>query len=117
MINNVDIPCAVVDNDYIDDKYVPVRRISVLVVEEYDEKITDFILNKTTDGDQTKINDVDRLYDLIIMWNNPVNYYVDFTEQFEVLENYYIKFNKLSVDKNDLCYKYNDVQNTCLISK
>ena len=86
------------------DKHLPY--IVMSVVEEYDEKITDFRLNKTTDRHQTKITDVDRCYDLIMMWNNPVNYYVGITEQFEVLENYYIEFNKLSVDKNDLCYKY-----------
>ena len=52
--------------------------------------IRDRVIGNNTDGDKTKINYVDRFYDLIIMWDNPVNYYVGFTEQFEILENYYI---------------------------
>ena len=31
--------------------------------------------DNNTDGDKTRINDVDRLYDLIIMWDNPVDNY------------------------------------------
>ena len=46
-----------------------------------------------------------KIYDLIITWDNPVNYYAGFTEQFEILENYYINNNsELSVSKDDNCY-------------
>ena len=65
------------------------------VVEEYDEKITDFILNKTTDGDRTKITNVDGFYEWID--KNDVKYYVD---------NGHNNNNKLYVDNNDVCYKY-----------
>ena len=76
-------------------------------VNEYDEKINYLILNKNTYGDKTKINDVDRFYDLIITWDNPVNYYVGSMEQLEILENHYIKNNnELSVSKDDKPVSY-----------
>ena len=65
MISNVDIPCVVVDKDYIDDKYVPVGRISVLVVDEYDETITYLGVTTNTYGDWTKINNSDKGYEII----------------------------------------------------
>ncbi len=93
MINNVDIPCAVLDNDYIYDKYVPVGRISVLVMEEYDEKITCLGVTKDIYGDRMEITNVDRLYESI--GSNGIKCYID-----NVYNN-----NKVSVSKNEKCYK------------
>ena len=50
----------------IRDRYVPVGRISVLVVEEYDEKIIYLGVTTNTDGEKTS-NDIDRFYDLMIV--------------------------------------------------
>ena len=53
------------------------------------------VIGNNTDGDMTKINDVERFYDLTIV------------EQFEILENYHNNNNnKLRVEKNEECYKY-----------
>ena len=61
--------------------------------------------DNNTDGNKTRINDVDRLYDLIIMWDSPVDYYVGITEQFEILESYYINNNNVvSINKDENCY-------------
>ena len=54
-----------------------------------DDKITDFILNKNTDGDGSEITNVDRLYELI-----------------DDVDNGYYNNNEWYVDKNDLCFKY-----------
>ena len=62
IISNVDLPWAVVnnDNDYIDAKYVPVGRISVLVVaDKYDNEVTYLGVTINTNGDWTKNTDVD----------------------------------------------------------
>ena len=46
------------------------------VVEEYDDKITHLMLNKNTDGDRTKITNVDGLCELMVD-KNVVNYCVN----------------------------------------
>ena len=55
--------------------------------------------------DVYKRQDVDRLYDLIIMRDNPVDYYVGITEQCETVNNYYNNNNKMKVIKSELYYK------------
>ena len=74
IINNRDLPCAVVD-DYdinIDDKHLPVGRSSVLIVaDKCDNEVTYLGLTINTKGDWTKNTDVDFAYDKIIMGNNP----------------------------------------------
>ena len=49
IINNVDLPCAVVNNVYIDDKHLPVERVSVLIVA--DNCDNDVIVTINTNGD------------------------------------------------------------------
>ena len=66
------------------------------IVEEYNEKITDFMLNKNTYGVGTEITNVDRFYELID--KNGVKYYVG--------NSHYNNNNEWYVDKNDLCFKY-----------
>ena len=56
-----------------------------------------------TDGDRSRISYIDRLYDTIIMWDNPINYYVGTTKQCELLDSYYKNNNKIKIIKNELC--------------
>ena len=53
IINNRDLPCAVVNNDYIDDdKHLPSGRISVLVVaDNCDNDVTHLGVTINTNGD------------------------------------------------------------------
>ena len=84
--NIVDLPCYE-DNternnnndDYIE--CLPELRRGVLVVNDFEIERLKYsrVISNNTDGDTTKINDVDRFYDF--MWDNPINYHVDFTEQ------------------------------------
>ena len=84
--NIVDLPgcenSAAVDDDNVDSyiECLSVHRRGILIVDDSENKerikcvkVTD----NNTDGDKTRINDVDRLYDLIIMWDNPVDYYAE----------------------------------------
>ena len=59
---------TIVNDDYIDvDKHLPWSRISVLVVgDNCDNDVTYLGLTINTDGDRTKIINVDRFYDRII---------------------------------------------------
>ena len=82
-------------NDDNVDNYIenlPVHRIGILIAADSDNKemIKSLIAtDNNTDGDRTRITDVDRLYGRTIMWDNPVNYYVGITEQFKILLYYY----------------------------
>ena len=70
IISNVDLPCAVVNNDYIDDddKHSPAGRISVLVVaDNCDNDVTHLSVTINTNGDWTKNNNVNMAYDKIII--------------------------------------------------
>ena len=78
IISNVELPCAVLDNYNINinDKYVSVGRIFVLVVpDNCDNDVTHLSVTINTNGDWTKNNDVDMTYDKIIMGGNPEHYY------------------------------------------
>ena len=75
------------------------------VVEEYDDRM----LNKNTDGDRTEMTNVDRLYEIIIMWGKPIKhcYWIMETSENTDRPSYYNnKNNKSKIDKNDLCFKY-----------
>ena len=56
---------------YIDDNniHLPVVRVSVLVTADTysDEKLNDVIVITNTDGDLTKNNNADLIYDVVIM--------------------------------------------------
>ena len=62
-----------------------------------DDKITDLMLNKNTNGNRIEITKVDGSDEL--MGNNGVKYYID-------NGHYNNNNNKLCVDKNNLCFKY-----------
>ena len=79
--NVVDLPCyengAEINEDNIDNyiESLPIHRRGILIVDDSENKerlkclrVTD----NSTDGDKTRINYVDGLYDLIIMWDSPV---------------------------------------------
>ena len=111
----VDVPCyedsAEISrpNNNVDNyiECLPVLRRGVFVVDDSEIERLKYlgVIDNNTDGDKTKINDLDRVYNLIIMWDNPVDYYVGFTEIFEILEKYYIiNNNEMSVMKDDNCY-------------
>ena len=82
------VPCcensAEMGDDNVDNysEYLPVHRIGILIAADSDNKDMRKCLSvtKITDSDRTRITDVDRLYDRIIMWDNPVNYYVGITK-------------------------------------
>ena len=86
----------VVDNDDIDDKYVPVGRISVLVVEEYDEKIIYLGVTTNTDRDWTKLTNIDQVYETIRWKMNDIEVKVYYNNN---------NYNKLSTSKKEKCYK------------
>ena len=71
MINNVDLPCVIVNNEYRDDKHLPVGRVNVPVVAEYCNN--DVMVITNTDGDFIKNTNVDLIYDKIIMGGNPIS--------------------------------------------
>ena len=111
--NIVDLPCyedsAEINNNNVDNyiECLPVHRRGVLIIDDFKMERLKYtrVIDNNTDGDKAKINDLDRIYDLIIMWDNPVNYYVGFMEQFEILENHYINNNnEWSVSKDDKYY-------------
>ena len=64
--NSRDSPCLI-DNVYIDDKYLPVGRSSVLVAADNWDNVIYLGITNNTDGDLTKNNNVDLIYD-VIMW-------------------------------------------------
>ena len=59
-----------INNAYIDDKYLPVNES---IVAEYDNNDV-MVITKNTDGDFTKNTDVDLIYDEIILGGNPIDY-------------------------------------------
>ena len=79
--NIVDLPCCengtAIDNDN-GDSYIeclPVHRRGILIIDDSENKERLKCLrvaDNNTDGNKTRINEVDRLYDLIIMWDSPV---------------------------------------------
>ena len=97
-----DVVSAAIDDDSVDNiKYLPGRRISVLVVaDNYDGDITYLVLAKNTDGDRNRNIGVDRLYETT-MWNNLINYCCGITNKTRI-KVYYIN-NKINVIKNELC--------------
>ena len=88
------LPCEIEMDDYFDDV--------MNVVEEYDDKITDFMLSKNTDGDRTKSTNADWFYELMVD-KNVVNYCANVINE---SSHYNDHRNVMYVDKNDLCYKY-----------
>ena len=86
------------DDTFINDKNLPYDVMSV--VEEYDDKITYLMLTKNTDGDRTKITNVDRFYELMVD-KNVVNYSVDVINE----SSHYNNNNRVtSVSKDDNYY-------------
>ena len=75
-----DLHCEIDINDYFD----VVRN----VVEEYDDKITYLMLTKNTDGNRTKITNVDGLYE-IMGDKYVVNYYVNIINESSHYNNNY----------------------------
>ena len=75
------------------------------------DKITYLMLTNNTDRDWTKITNVDKVYE-IIKGSNPINY-KGIMNDIELMGYYNNNNNKLSVSKNEKCYKkvrllYND---------
>ena len=67
------LPCEIkIDDTVVDDRHLPYDVMDI--VEEYD-KITYLMLNKNSDGDRTKITNVDGLCELMVD-KNVVNYCV-----------------------------------------
>ena len=84
--NNKDLPCAVVDDDYIDvddEKHLPAVRISALVTDDgYSVEMVNYLrVTENTNGDQTENTNVDLAYDKIIKGDNPGNYYYGIMEK------------------------------------
>ena len=110
MINNVDLPCAVVnnDNDYIDDNNIhsPVVKVSVLVTaDDYsDEKLKDVIVITNTDGDLTKNTNADLIYDIVIMGGNPRYYYYGTMEHIHFYGYNTKDSHMLCINKIEQCY-------------
>ena len=73
MVNNVDLPCSVINSVYIEDKHLSVGRVNVLVVAEYCDNNVLVITN--TDGDFIKNSNTDLIYDTVIRGGNPKYYY------------------------------------------
>ena len=70
---------TVVNDNYINngDKHLPVMRVSVLVTADNysNKKINDSIVTNDANGDLTKNNNADLVYDKIILGDNPRDYY------------------------------------------
>ena len=77
MINNVDSPCSVInnDNDCIDDENVPVGSSVLVVDDKCNNDVTYLGVTTNTYGDLTKNNNADLIYDIVIMRGNPMYYY------------------------------------------
>ena len=106
IINNRDLPCAVLDDYNINnnDKYVPVGRISVLVVADIcDNNVTYLGVTINTNGDWTKNNNADLAYDEIIMGGNPKNYYSGIMEKTNFYGYYTNDSHMMNVNKNEMC--------------
>ena len=91
-------------DDYFDDTVVNDRLlpdVAMDVVEEYADR-TYLMLNKNTDGDRTKITNVDVLYELMGD-KDVVNYCVKIINESSHYNNNY---NVMYANKNELCYKY-----------
>ena len=82
MVNNKDLPYevnnTVADDDYferIDNNYLPGYKMGILIADDgYNDKMVNYLsVTKITNGDRTKIINVDRFYELI-MWSNPVKH-------------------------------------------
>ena len=67
------------------------------------DKITYLMLTNNTDGDWTKITNIDKVYE-IIKGNNPINYN-GIMNDIELM-GYYNNNNKLSVSKNERINKW-----------
>ena len=77
-------------------KRQPVGRISVLVVEEYDEKIIYLGVTTNTYGDWTKINNSDKVYETIRWKMSDIEVMVYYNNN---------NYNKLSISKKEKYYK------------
>ncbi len=100
----IDLPCEIKIDDYFDDAVVEDKHLPydvMNIVKEYDDK-TYLILTKNTDGDRTKITNVDGLYE-IMGDKYVVNYCVNILNESSHYNNNY---NVMCVEKNELCYKY-----------
>ena len=108
------LPCEVIstveNDDYFDDienKHLPGDKIGVLVADVgYDKEIITYLMGitKNTNGDGTKLTNVDKVYE-IIKRNNPINYN-GIMNDINLMGYYSNNKNVMYVDKNDLCYKY-----------
>ena len=71
----------------------------------YDEKMTDLILNITTDGDWTEINNVDLVYDkIIIIGSNPMYDYCGKTNKLKFYGYYTQDGHMRYINKAENCY-------------
>ena len=104
MVNNVDLPCTVVNNVYIDDKYLPVGRSSVLVVADNCDDVTYLGVTTETYGDLTKNNNVDLIYDIVIRGGNTKYYYYGRMEHINLYGYYTKDSHMLCTNKIEQCY-------------
>ena len=102
MVNNVDLPCTVVNNVYIDDRHLPVGRVNVLVVAEYCDN--DVLVITNTDGDFIKNTNVDLIYDIVIRGGNPKYYYYGTMEHINLYGYYTKDSHMLGINKIEQCY-------------
>ena len=59
------------DSVYIDDKYLPVGRSSVLVAADNCDNVIYLGITNNTDGDLTKNNNADLIYDCLLYTSLP----------------------------------------------
>ena len=105
MVNNVDLPCTVVNNVYIEDKHLSVGRVNVLVVTDNCDDVTYLGVTTETYGDLTKNNNVDLVYDKIIMGGNPMYYYYGTMEHINLYGYYTNDSHMMCINKIEKCYK------------
>ena len=81
-------------------------RVSALVTADHysDEKINDLSVANNTDGDLTKNNNADLVYDKIIMGGNPEHYYYGILKKMNFYGYYTNDSHMRYVNKNKKCY-------------
>ena len=99
------LPCKIEIDNYFEDTCINNNNLPdvlMSIVNEYDEKINCCRMNKNTNGDWTKINDVDLVYDkIIIMGGNPMYDYCGKMDEIKFY-GYYTQDNHMTVSYTHL---------------
>ncbi len=93
-----------IERDEKSELHYEIERDEYLDKTVINDKITYLMLTNTTDGDGTKIPNLDQVYEMI-KGNNPIKYNGTMTEIEKMGYNNNNNNNKLSVSKNEKCYK------------